>query len=308
MSNGDARTRLLYHFCRLQMPALALSAAVFERHLRRAFALFGAKRGKAGGSTEWGAFLDNLYSVDWFLCCACLEGQARAWECLFAARASRADCLLVDALRARAVRLFPRDEERQDNAVTEFWGFLLAGEKTGSTPILARYDGQRPLVPWLIRVFQNKHISDLRQGQNLASLPEDDLDDRDLPLAQEGDSRWHEEFRLAARDWLGEVSENDLLILGLRLRYRLSQREVAKLLGVHEGNVSRQTTRLRDRCLDHVSQRLMDAGWTGDDLSGFVLKEMASLLMDEPRLSADRLAALLAKRGKKLPMPTQAEE
>jgi RNA polymerase sigma factor (sigma-70 family) len=301
MTNGDARTRLLYHFCRLQLPALALPPAVFERHLRRAFTLFGAKRTKAGTSADWGDFLDNIYSVDWFLCCACLEGQSRAWECLFAARASRADCLLVDALRARAVRLFPRDEERQDSAVTDFWGYLLAGEKTGSTPILARYDGQRPLVPWLIRVFQNKHISDLRQTRGLQSLPEDDLDAHDLPLAHEADGRWHEEFRLAAREWLGEVGEGDLLILGLRLRYRLSQREVARLLGVHEGNISRQTTKLRDRCLDHVGRRLIEQGWTGNDLSEFVLKEMDSLLMDEPRLSADRLAALLAKRGKQLP-------
>src|SRR5262249_40076071 len=157
------------------------------------------------------------------------------------------------------------------------------------------------LVPWLIRVFQNKHISDLRSARGLQALPEDDLDAHDLPLSHGGDGRWHEEFRLAAREWLGEVSEGEVLILGLRLRYRLSQREVARLLGVHEGNVSRQTTKLRDRCLEHVGRRLVEAGWTGDDLSQFVLKEMDSLLMDEPRLSADRLAALLARRGKTLP-------
>jgi RNA polymerase sigma factor (sigma-70 family) len=198
------------------------------------------------------------------------------------------------------VRLFPRDEERQESAVAEFWGYLLAGEREGSTPILARYDGQRPLVPWLIRVFQNKHISDLRQGRAPA-LPEDDLDDHHLPLASEGNGRWHEEFRLAARDWLGTLGERELLILGLRLRYRLSQREVAQLLGVHEGNISRQTSKLRDTCLEYVGRQLTELGWTGDDLSGFILKEMDSLLLDEPRLSADRLAALLARRGQTLP-------
>ncbi len=254
MTNGDMRTTLLYHFCRMQLPALPLPAMVFQRHLQRAFAMYGAKLARGGGSAEWPAFLDNLYSVDWFLCCACLEGQTKAWECLFAARANRADCLLVDALRARAVRLFPRDEERQDSSVSDFWGYLLAGEKTGSTPILARYDGQRPLVPWLIRVFQNKHISDLRQVRGVQPLPEDDLDEHDLPLAHQGDGRWHEEFRLAAREWLGEVGDSDLLILGLRLRYRLSQRDVAHLLGIHEGNISRQTSKLRDRCLEHVGR------------------------------------------------------
>jgi hypothetical protein len=45
----------------------------------------------------------------------------------------------------------------------------------------------------------------------------------------------------------------------------------------------------------------VDLGWTGDDLEQFVLKEMDSLVMDEPRLSADRLGAMLALRGKRLP-------
>jgi hypothetical protein len=77
---------------------------------------------------------------------------------------------------------------------------------------------------------------------------------------------------------------------------------VAAVLGIHEGNVSRQTDKLRDRCLERIGQKLTEAGWTGDDLNGFVLKEMDSLLLDEPRLAADRLAALLAARGKALPV------
>lgn len=290
------RTRLLYHFCRLQLPALALSPAQFEQHLQRCFHLY---RGKHAGAT-FDAFVSDLYAVDWFLCCACLDGQTRAWECLFAARASRADCLLVDALRARAVRLYPRNEERQEEAVTDFWGYLIAGEKAG-LPILARYDGQRPLVPWLIRVFQNKHISELRKGKNAQSLPDVDFDEQDLPFPSESNGRWHEEFRVAAREWLGELNDGDLLLLGLRTRCRLKQREVAHLLGVHEGNISRQTAKLRDAALEHIGQRLRELGWTGDDLMDFVLKEMDSLLLDEPRLAVDRLAAMLAKRGKKLP-------
>ena len=34
------------------------------------------------------------------LASACLEGNQRAWESLFAAKAGRSDCLLMDALRA----------------------------------------------------------------------------------------------------------------------------------------------------------------------------------------------------------------
>jgi RNA polymerase sigma factor (sigma-70 family) len=291
---------LLYHFCRLQLPGLPLAQQMFEDHLRRCFGIFRSKRIRAGANADYPTYLDNLYAVDWYLCCACLENQPKAWEVLFAARANRTDCLLVDALRARAVRLFPRDLERQEEAVTDFWGYLIAGEKAG-VPILARYDGQRPLIPWLIRVFQNKHISELRANKGIQSLPDDELEEHDLPFSSEDDGRWHEEFRAAAREWLVELKDNDLLLLGLRGRCRMKQRDVAHLLGVHEGNISRQTAKLRDTGLEFIGQRLVELGWTGDDLSDFVLKEMDSLLLDEPRLALDRLAALLAHRGKKLP-------
>ncbi len=280
---------VLYYFCRLQLPSVALPAAVFERHLERTFELF---RRKAETQATWQAYLDHLYAVDWYLAVACLERNERAWEQLFAARAYRTDCLLIDALRSRAARLYPGNEEQQESAVTEFWSQLLVSESV-SLPVLARYDGQRPLVPWLIRVFQNLHISQLRHKSHERPLPEDDLSE---PLPAERNGEWHEAFCAAAREWLTQLKDNELLILGLRLRFRMSQREAAQLLGIHEGNVSRQTTQLRDRCLAFISHRLLEQGWTGDDLSQYVLNEMAGVLLDEPRLSADRLAVLLKKK------------
>jgi RNA polymerase sigma factor (sigma-70 family) len=299
---------LLYHFCRLRLPAVALPLTAFSQHLERGFALWRTVRTRDGLTAVWGTYLTDLHALDFFLSSACLESLARAWEALFASRASRSDCLLVDALRARAVRLFPHNEARQEEAVGEFWGFLLAGQRDGSPPILARYDGQRPLVPWLIRVFQNKHLSQLRQHRPEQALPDDDLTE---PRQQEGyqtEERWHEEFRQAARDWLQGLKNNEVLILGLRLRYRLSQREVARILGIHEGNVGRQTDKLSQHCQEQIGARLQQAGWTGDDLSGFIRKEMDSVLLDEPRLAADRLAALLASSGRTLPpLPADAE-
>ena len=141
------RRALLYHFCRMQLPAATLAPAAFDGHLDRTFALYRRKTPDA----TFPAYLDSLYSLDWYLCCACLERDPKAWELLFAARTGRSDCLLVDALRARAARLYPRDEERQESAVAEFWSQLLVAESPGTVPVLARYDGQRPLVPWLIR-------------------------------------------------------------------------------------------------------------------------------------------------------------
>lgn len=289
--SDQVRRTLLYHFCRLQRPAIALPRQLFEAHLDRTRSLFSIK----GTGLSEDQYLDGLYSLDWYVACACLERNNAAWEALFAARTGRADCLLVDALRARAARFYPRDEERQESAVSEFWGQLLVTEH--GLPTLARYDGQRPLVPWLIRVFQNAHVSRLRASSNLKPLPDDDLS-MPLPEPVGTEARWHDAFIRAARDSIRELSESEVLILGLRLRYRLSQREAATLLGVHEGTVSRQTDKLRERCLDNIRARLLNQGWTGDDMEALVLTEMAGVLLDDPRLSADHLAAILAAKGK----------
>jgi RNA polymerase sigma factor (sigma-70 family) len=294
----QAKVLVVYYFARLQLPAVAIAPQQFVARLR---AMLERARRKDPALTER-QFLEGLYPVDSFLASACLEGSRAGWESLFAARAGRVDRLLVDALRARAVRLFPRDEEKQESAVADFWGHLLVAETPGAVPILARYDGQRPLVPWLIRVFQNWQISRLRARDNKAeALPDDDLLlDQELPI--EPEARWHESFREAARSWLAGLAEKDQLLLGLLWRYRLSQRKVAELLQVHEGTVSRRIVKLGDDLSASVGQRLVAEGWTGDDLSGYVRSEMASLLMEEPRLSADHLARLLAAQGKTPPL------
>lgn len=292
------RVTLLYHFVRLQMPAVKLAEPAFLKHLDRTFRIFAPK---AQGPVSWSGYLEGLYAVDWLVCVGCLEGQNGAWEVLFNARTGRSDCLLVDALRARAVRLYPRDEERQDTAVTEFWSNLIAPESADSLPVLARYDGQRPLAPWLIRVFQNWHLSKLRQTSGVTALPDDEIAlPMDAPKA-DGAGRWHETFVSAAREWLGSLDDDERLLLGLRWRYRLSQREAAKLFNLNEGTLTRRTDKLRDRALEHIGGRLVADGWTGDDLEGFVLTELGSLLTDDPRLSADQLGRLLAAKGKVLP-------
>ncbi|AMV22775.1 hypothetical protein VT84_00085 [Gemmata sp. SH-PL17] len=293
------RVTLLYHFARLQMPAVKLAEPVFLAHLQRTFHIFLPKNQVP---VSWAGYLEGLYAVDWLVCVGCLEGQSAAWEALFNARTGRSDCLLVDALRARAVRLYPRNEERQDTAVTEFWSNLIAPESEGTLPVLARYDGQRPLAPWLIRVFQNWHLSKLRQTTGVTALPDDEIA---LPMEtpkSNGSDRWHETFVSAAREWLGSIDDDERLLLGLRWRYRLSQREAAKLFNLNEGTLTRRTDKLRDRALEFVGGKLIAEGWAGDELEDFVLTELGALLTDDPRLSADQLGRLLATKGKTLPI------
>ena len=89
-----ARELLLYHFCRLQLPAVRLPFGTYQKHLHRTFDLF---RRKQPTATRTG-YLESLYAVDWFLCAGCIERQQRAWDLLFANRTGRTDCLLIDAL------------------------------------------------------------------------------------------------------------------------------------------------------------------------------------------------------------------
>src|ERR1051325_237621 len=196
--NPGPRLQLLYSFGLLHLPAVNLPAERCQHHLQRTFDLY---QKKVDTPIAWEAYLDNLYPLDWFLASACIAGKRGAWEELFASPAGRSDCLLMDALRARAARLYPRDEERQDTAVTDFWGHLCIAETEGSLPVMARFDGQRPLVPWLIRVFQNWHISQLRKHPLAQALPDDDLA-MPMPSSGEIEVRWREVFSDAARDWL----------------------------------------------------------------------------------------------------------
>jgi hypothetical protein len=294
-----ARVTVIFNYIRLQLRGLRLTEGTIQRHLERSFGLF---LPKSPGPVSWADYLRGLYTADWAVCVGCLESQAAAWELLFNARAGRSDSLLVDALRARAVRLYPRDEERQDTAVTEFWSNLIAPETDEATPVLARYDGRRPLVPWLIRVFQNWHLSKLRQNAGVSSLPDEDLAVplETNPSSLDSTGRWQKIFVEATREWLAGIDDEDRLLLGLRWRYRLSQREAAKVFGLNEGTLTRRTDKLRDNALKQIGAALQAEGWTGDDLREFVLTELGAVLTDDPLLSADNLARILAAKGKKL--------
>jgi RNA polymerase sigma factor (sigma-70 family) len=294
--NQAGKVVAAYHFCRIQLPGVALPLETAARHFVRTYTIY---QEKTGADAAWEVYFANWHPVDWFLACACLERDEAAWERLFAARAHRKDNLLIDAIRARAARLYPRNDERQESAVSEFWSQLLVSERDGARPILARYDGLRPLVPWLIRVFQNAHITQLRPRNRHHPLLDDD--DFEIPATESSSvtSFWLEAFRDAAKNCLGQLSDHEMLILGLRFRYHLSQREVAQQLGVHEGTISRQTEKLRDRCLESIAQALQTQGWTGDGLGEFVRQEMVSVLLDDPRLSAEQLAKRLSERNRK---------
>jgi hypothetical protein len=131
-----ARIVALYHLGRIQYPKLDFPEAAYRAHIERAFRIHAAK--KEGAPLAWNDFLAGLYTFDYFVACGCAEGLDPAWEILFNTRTGRSDCLLLDALRARACRLYPRDDEKQESAVAEFWSHLIVPDAEGRTPTLLR--------------------------------------------------------------------------------------------------------------------------------------------------------------------------
>lgn len=301
------RLQLLYFFCRMQLPDVPLEFDKCSEHLRRTYQIYSQSKQRKGEKADWESYLRDLYPLDWYIACGCLEGLESAWERLFATRLGRSDSLLIDSLRAQASRLYPRNPERQENAVAEFWTALFVPpEREGSLPYLARYDGVRPLAPWMVRVFHNLHVSHLRGERNMQYIPDDDF--LPLPHPAPATDRWHSLFREAAKEWLDSLDDKERLLLGLRWRHQLSQREVAQVLGVHEGTISRRMDDLSRRWQESIMQRMTGQGWTGDDLSDFIRTELRDVLLDDPKLGADYLSHLLAAEGKRLPEPQGPED
>ena len=132
----------------------------------------------------------------------------------------------------------------------------------------------------------------------MQALPEDDLP---FPLPSAGDGRWHESFCQAAREYLTKLKENELLILGLR-SYNLSQREVAALLQVHEGTVSRRTDQLREQCLDSLPNGCWSRAGPATTCRITCVRKCSVSCSTNPRLSVDYLAHLLAQKGLQPPL------
>src|SRR5262249_60064600 len=115
--------------------------------------------------------------------------------------------------------------------------------------------------------------------------------------------RWHEVFVQAARDWLGAIDDEERLLLGLRWRYRLSQREAAKLFGLNEGTLTRRTDKLRDRALEQIGGRRGGEGGAGGGLGGVVFTGLGAGPAADPRPAAHPPAPPPAPQGKRRAAP-----
>ena len=287
------QVRALYHFARLRLPRIRLAWDTFVSRLENAYqrSVRTANHHKTIPPTRRD-YAERIYGLDSYLCFGCMNQDKVAWELLFSTY-TQADTLLYEALRKHACRFFPRDRLLQEEKVHTFWGNLIICEKEGQTPILERYDGARPLVPWLITVFDHWVHSDKRKDQDWFDLDENTGGASIPPSEDAGNDIWHELFADAARAWLSTVHGRGLLVIGLMWVFQFRQREVGKLLKVHEGTITRIRQELDDQASEFIQAAMERQGWTGDDLTPYLHHEMGPILDADPRLSIPAMHALL---------------
>lgn len=109
---------------------------------------------------------------------------------------------------------------------------------------LDRFDPERPLMPWLLRIATNRAMSllDVRKRRRAEELTETIPDAGPSPPEQADRRRLH----AAVRREVDRLPEDQRVVLVLRAAEDLSYREIAEVLGVPIGTVMSRLARARE--------------------------------------------------------------
>ena len=298
---SDARavgvqTALLYHFCRLRLPGIALPLASFERHLARALDLYRAREAREQRTGAWPGFVEALYPVDWFLACACLEGVAQSLGEPFRRprqphrlparrRPARAGGAPLPARPGTAGggrrRVLGLPAGRRARRLDADPGPLRRPAAAGALAH-PRFSEQAPLRLAPVRPMQ--------------ALPDDDLDDRDPPVPSTGRRPLarrvpHGGPRMARRPARrGGADPRPPPALPPQ-----PARGRAACSAFTRATSSRKTAKLRDHCLrPHRRAPAANTAGPATTSAASSLKRWTACCSTSRALAADRLAALLA--------------
>jgi RNA polymerase sigma-70 factor (ECF subfamily) len=223
----------------------------------------GAAHVFAGGNpspTDIERHLGALNITDLALAAACAIGHEAAWDHFVReyrpALYGAADAIdpsggardLADALYADLFGLKERGGERQS--------------------LFRYYHGRSSLATWLRAVLSQRHIDRLRAGRRTDPLPEDDSSSAGSTPARpfESDapdperSRYLGLVRCALAAAIAALAPRDRLRLGCYYAQDMTLSAIGRMLGEHEGTVSRHLTRTRAQVRSTIDEHLCKAG------------------------------------------------
>lgn len=247
-----------------------------------------------------GAFIDGLHGDDLCLVIACQRGDQAAWSELVEG---------YGATVKSAARAASPNQEMADDLAQSIWAELHGlrirenGQPAGK---LAYYSGAGSLGGWLRAVVGQLAIDRHRREARLIHTEEDtDFDRLSRESEKEGsDGRvFHSAVtpeealatNLAAAAVenafaraLGELEDEDRLLVKLYYFDGLRLREAGAVLGVHEATASRRLTRIHGDVRKRVEAVLIkEHGWTQSEATRSLSQVAANLQMDvEPLLTS----------------------
>jgi RNA polymerase sigma-70 factor (ECF subfamily) len=219
-------------------------------------------------------FAKRLYLRDLYLTCACVQKSERAWEA-FDLRYRR---LITDLVRF-CYRHGTDNEEVADSVLVS----LCLLDRSGHQRI-ASYDGRSSLATWLRVIVVNRAINDrnerkLASDETIVDIP-DSRAIFDIESAVRAE-RYAKAFSESLTGALQTLTPRERLMLLWRYEDGLQLGEIAKLLGIHQSNVTRQLVRLQARLREIVVQALA----TRHHLGPSAIEECLTDVVDNPHFS-----------------------
>ena len=256
-------------------PDLALDAAKFLGHLARHL-------------PEDLSALSRVQAADLFLACACLDGNARAFE--------HFDRRLLGRVRTFVGKI-DKSEAFADEVRQLLREKLFVG--TGAAPKIADYSGSGSLEGWV-------RVAAIRTAQNLVRAPKPNVplsDDQVLALHDRAPNpeleylraRYAQDFSEVFREVLAGLPAKEKNLLVLYFLDGLRSAAIGKMYGVHAATVRRWIEAARGVLLDETRKRLrarleLDAA-EFESLMGLILSQITisrCLRADVVRAEPDR--------------------
>jgi RNA polymerase sigma-70 factor (ECF subfamily) len=232
-------------------------------------------------------FARRLYLRDLYLTCGCVHNSEKAWEA-FDLRYRR----FVSDLVRFCYRQGTDKEEIADSILVS----LYLPDRSGRQRI-ASYDGRSSLATWLRVIVINRAINDRNERKVSSDEPAIDIPDSRAILNIEA-AVYAERYAKALTESLNQafqtLTPRERLMLLWRYEDNLQLGEIAKLLGIHQSNVTRQLVRLQARLREDVIQALASQHHLGPS----AIQECLADILDNPYISVS-----LAKLMKATPIP-----
>lgn len=228
-------------------------------------------------------FAQRLYLRDLYLACGCVHKREKAWAILDL----RYRKFITDLVRF-CYRHGTDNEEIADSILVS----LFLNDRSGRQRI-ASYDGRSSLATWLRVIVINRAINDrnerkLVNDEVVADVP----DGRALANLESSlrAQRYGHPLSESLAEALAEITEKERLMLLWRYEQNLQLGEIARLMGIHQANVTRQMLRLHTKLRESVVQRLtMRHG-----MSASAIEECLADVVDNPQISIPLLALIKA--------------